>query len=536
MPRLLLVDDNPSIHKIAESLLSGSDVELTCAESGSQALALVARGEAFDAALVDLFMGEMDGWTLLDALRTHPATHALPVALMAGVLDTVDPERLRQARAQGFLKKPVELRDLVDRVRALVAGGVPQPQPPTPSPFETAPALRVKDLQALVDASPLGDDLLILTEADLLVLEAAQEAEVLPQVTESAVAEVAAEPFGAFEELDAALLDELPEPDLAEVPDETQPATDGTLEALLEGVSELEPPEESLPQEALEEASFEVAPPEAEVGLLDGQSEPAYAEVPVDDLPVAEGTPEALQGDASGSESLEDLLPHEDPEGAPFAVTQPDAEVALLEVGDLGVSDNLGVSDDLGELDSLELEPAPEMPAEPDALGPSLEDSVELPDLGPGPETFTPHAILDQVPGVDELEAPPAEAPEPALPAVPMPSHWDDSEDLLSEIQAALPTSVLGDAGGPSPDLPSTSELMTPGLEYGVGAAMAAGAAAAAAAAPVTDAGALVDALLADPAALERLAKGLAKHLSTQALREVAWEVIPDVADRLRPH
>ena len=38
MPRLLLVDDNPSIHRIAESLLAPTDVELTCVDSAAEAL------------------------------------------------------------------------------------------------------------------------------------------------------------------------------------------------------------------------------------------------------------------------------------------------------------------------------------------------------------------------------------------------------------------------------------------------------------------------------------------------------------------
>ena len=41
MPRLLLVDDNPSIHRIAESLLAPTDVELVCVDSAAEARALM---------------------------------------------------------------------------------------------------------------------------------------------------------------------------------------------------------------------------------------------------------------------------------------------------------------------------------------------------------------------------------------------------------------------------------------------------------------------------------------------------------------
>ena len=102
MPRLLLVDDNPSIHKIAETLLAASSIELVCVDSAAVALEKVDRGDHFDVALVDTSMAVMDGWGLLARLREIPATARMPIAMMAGVLDTVDPERIKAAPIQGL--------------------------------------------------------------------------------------------------------------------------------------------------------------------------------------------------------------------------------------------------------------------------------------------------------------------------------------------------------------------------------------------------------------------------------------------------
>ena len=44
MSRLLLVDDNPSIHRIAESLLAPTDIELVCVDSAAEALDRFGRG------------------------------------------------------------------------------------------------------------------------------------------------------------------------------------------------------------------------------------------------------------------------------------------------------------------------------------------------------------------------------------------------------------------------------------------------------------------------------------------------------------
>jgi CheY-like chemotaxis protein len=141
MPRLLLVDDNPSIHRIAESLLAGSSVELVCVDSAEAALAKLG-AESFDIALIDTVMPGMDGWQLLDRIRATPATEDLPVAMMAGVLDAVDQGRLDGSAIQGFLKKPIELRDLNDRVTAILASSTRS------SAYSTVPGAKLEGWQA----------------------------------------------------------------------------------------------------------------------------------------------------------------------------------------------------------------------------------------------------------------------------------------------------------------------------------------------------------------------------------------------------
>ena len=94
-------------------------------------------------------MAGIDGWSLVEMLRGIPATARMPIAMMAGVLDTVDPERIKEAPIQGFLKKPVELRELGDRIARLMETPVPLPEPTIPklnSPFATMPATRLDDL------------------------------------------------------------------------------------------------------------------------------------------------------------------------------------------------------------------------------------------------------------------------------------------------------------------------------------------------------------------------------------------------------
>ncbi|HLO68264.1 MAG TPA: response regulator, partial [Holophaga sp.] len=225
MPRLLLVDDNQRIHQIVETLLAATDIELTCAASGAEALELASAG-GYDVALVDTTMQGMDGWELLERLRAAPATARMPIAMMAGVLDVVDPERVDRAPIQGFLKKPVELRDLADRVRTLMATPVPAPAGDI---LATVPHLKLAD-----HPLPEASDILLLEPGDVLE-EPAEEPFV--GLSEEPAAEPSPEamPGLELEELDLESLKGLalepPAPPAPEAVPEPEPAMEAAAPA-----------------------------------------------------------------------------------------------------------------------------------------------------------------------------------------------------------------------------------------------------------------------------------------------------------------
>lgn len=276
MPRLLLVDDNPSIHRIAESLLAHTEVEVVCVGSGAEALARLGAGERFDAALVDTCMPGMDGWTLLDRLRAQESSAHLPVALMAGVLDTLDPAQLAQAPAQGFLKKPIELRDLADRVRALIAKPVSDGAPAAQAEAEEE-LLVLTEEDLLPEADLPRDPSLDLEELDLSVLDGLTGS--LPPLEEAELeaAETSLEPEPAETGLEAAetWLELEPAEDVAAVAEEEpeaaaapeSPAEDSAAPAFAEEAAG--PSDGGRLADLLADAGFQAALGRAVLGRLD---------------------------------------------------------------------------------------------------------------------------------------------------------------------------------------------------------------------------------------------------------------------------
>jgi len=504
MPRLLLVDDNPSIHKIAETLLATSPIELVCVDSAAAALEKVNRGERFDVALVDTSMAGIDGWSLVEMLRGIPATARIPIAMMAGVLDTVDPDRIREAPIQGFLKKPVELRELGDRILRLLETPVPLPEPTIPklsSPFATMPATRLDDLpefrqkqEASVPAAPAEEDLLELTEEDLYT----EAAETLGEPVEESL---------DLEELDLDSLRGLSiQPEDIPVP---MPSTASAPAAEPDArASEPTPPEGSWPAELdaiatldrLPVALSELSPDEVELPDLGAPTEEIMDISSLDNLPEIEdaGTVENVplaslleepREEASFTPPLppleESLDWSDDSESMLSAVQSFEAPVALEAV----------LAPESAELPAITEAPA-RVEDELDLL------DVSVPELAPEPNTLQLE-LEEVVPVLAESSAIEAPATEEPLLAV------------LEPAEAIVESALLETAAAPPEPLHAevVPELLAASGPLGSKE--------------------LLDAMMSDPALMDALAKAVVARLGDQVLREIAWEVIPELAERL---
>ena len=105
MPSVLIVDDEPNIRRMVGALLASEGYEVREAADGARGVALATEAEP-DVALVDLMMpGELDGMSVLAALRERAPD--LPVVMMSGRAGLSDAVRATKLGAFNFLEKPL---------------------------------------------------------------------------------------------------------------------------------------------------------------------------------------------------------------------------------------------------------------------------------------------------------------------------------------------------------------------------------------------------------------------------------------------
>lgn len=119
LPRILAVDDEPTIVRLVEVALSNQGYKVSTASSGAEALEK-AKAELPDLVLLDIMMPGMDGHEVQRRLREDPATADIPVVFLTAVGDVdVQLEGLEQG-AIDFITKPFDPLDLRARVRELL--------------------------------------------------------------------------------------------------------------------------------------------------------------------------------------------------------------------------------------------------------------------------------------------------------------------------------------------------------------------------------------------------------------------------------
>ncbi len=122
--KVLLVDDEEQLRKVMRDLLEREGYEVEEAADGVEALDQVDR-HAPDIVVLDLNLPGLDGYGVLNHLRSRPATENIPVVVLTAHGDEDSEIRVFELGADDFLSKPFRARALSARLQAVL--GRPRP-------------------------------------------------------------------------------------------------------------------------------------------------------------------------------------------------------------------------------------------------------------------------------------------------------------------------------------------------------------------------------------------------------------------------
>jgi threonine synthase len=120
-PRVAIVDDSPEARRLIRRILqSQGDFQIHEAVDGRSGLELI-RKELPDLVILDLMMPEMDGFAVLDVMKTHPDTAEIPVIVASAKELTPEEKNRLSGQIQALMQKGDFLNDeFLDEVRSLL--------------------------------------------------------------------------------------------------------------------------------------------------------------------------------------------------------------------------------------------------------------------------------------------------------------------------------------------------------------------------------------------------------------------------------
>ena len=114
--KILIVEDDDNIRELLRLYLEREGYEITEAENGAVGLSKW-KAENPDMMLLDVMMPVMDGWQVCKEVRAAGST--MPIIMITAKGETMDKVSGLQLGADDYIVKPLEMREVVARVRAV---------------------------------------------------------------------------------------------------------------------------------------------------------------------------------------------------------------------------------------------------------------------------------------------------------------------------------------------------------------------------------------------------------------------------------
>ena len=114
--KILIVEDDDNIRELLRLYLEREGFEISEAENGAVGLSTW-KAQNPDMMLLDVMMPVMDGWQVCKEIRASGST--MPIIMITAKGETMDKVSGLELGADDYIVKPLEMREVIARVRAV---------------------------------------------------------------------------------------------------------------------------------------------------------------------------------------------------------------------------------------------------------------------------------------------------------------------------------------------------------------------------------------------------------------------------------
>jgi two-component system, cell cycle response regulator DivK len=116
---ILVVDDSTTNVVLLEAILDEKGYRIETALNAKEAYSIIEK-QTPDLILLDLLMPKISGFDFLEEIRKNKKTVNTPVIVVSALTDEDNIEKIMSMGAIDFVKKPIDLQYLVDKVESVL--------------------------------------------------------------------------------------------------------------------------------------------------------------------------------------------------------------------------------------------------------------------------------------------------------------------------------------------------------------------------------------------------------------------------------
>jgi len=179
--RILVIDDNVAELKILLELLKSNGYRLSVAMEGMQGYRR-ATTQQFELILLDVNMGDVDGFTACRLLKADPSTANIPVIFVTSCASPLERLRGLQLGAVDYIQKPFDINEVLARVEIHLALAQRRAKPQQDAQAPSQSPVSTSEPAKLSEALSSDRNLTLLRAAQQLVLSDLSKVPTLPEL------------------------------------------------------------------------------------------------------------------------------------------------------------------------------------------------------------------------------------------------------------------------------------------------------------------------------------------------------------------
>ena len=117
--KILLIDDDPTLLKLAQSVLSSNGFEVVAVNDAPNGLELAMKQKP-DLIILDVMMPIINGFNICRMMKSEKALKHIPIILLTSRATQADQEIGTEVGADAHLAKPFKTEELLNKVKQLL--------------------------------------------------------------------------------------------------------------------------------------------------------------------------------------------------------------------------------------------------------------------------------------------------------------------------------------------------------------------------------------------------------------------------------